>query len=163
MLSAEAKSETAYSETEGSQDGVEVKEAEEVAPVSENSEDLEPKQETVQDENDGETSLSTFSYDQLKAKSENPVTGIDFKRREVGPIANAPTPLKSLSFWYLNFLSFFYIRPIFQRRSSRLYLGLQRKPSINCQSGSKTCRKRSLIYFEVELARLSAFSAPFAS
>ena len=107
MLSAEAKSETAYSETEGSQDGVEVKEAEEVAPVSENSEDLEPKQETVQDENDGETSLSTFSYDQLKAKSENPVTGIDFKRREVGPIANAPTPLKSLSFWYLKFVSFF--------------------------------------------------------
>lgn len=27
---------------------------------------------------------STFSYDQLKSKSENPVTGIDFKRREVG-------------------------------------------------------------------------------
>lgn len=24
-----------------------------------------------------------FSYDQLKAKSDNPVTGIDFKRREV--------------------------------------------------------------------------------
>lgn len=94
MLSAEGKSETAYSETEGSQDGVEVKEPEEVAPVSENNEDSEPKQETVQDENDGETSLSIFSYDQLKAKSENPVTRIDFKRREVGPIANILTLLK---------------------------------------------------------------------
>ncbi|XP_062117736.1 villin-3 [Humulus lupulus] len=77
---AEAKSETTYSETEGSQDGGEVKEAEEVAAASENSSESEPKQETVQFENDG--SLSTFSYDQLKAKSENPVTGIDFKRRE---------------------------------------------------------------------------------
>uniref|UniRef100_A0A803P6R3 HP domain-containing protein n=1 Tax=Cannabis sativa TaxID=3483 RepID=A0A803P6R3_CANSA len=78
---AEAKSETTYSETEGSQDGGEVKEAEEVAAVSENSSES-PKKETVQFENDGESNLSTFSYDQLKAKSENPVTGIDFKRRE---------------------------------------------------------------------------------
>lgn len=32
---------------------------------------------------DSVDSQSTFTYEQLKAKSENPVTGIDFKRREV--------------------------------------------------------------------------------
>lgn len=76
----EEKSESANSET-GSVDVAEVKEVEEVAPASENNV-LEPKQETTEDENDSESSLSTFSYDQLKAKSDNPVTGIDFKRRE---------------------------------------------------------------------------------
>lgn len=77
----EDKSESANSETEGSLDVAEVKEVEEVAPASEDYVS-EPKQETVQDGNDGESSLSTFSYDQLKAKSDNPVTGIDFKQRE---------------------------------------------------------------------------------
>ncbi|KAL4571682.1 hypothetical protein LXL04_018445 [Taraxacum kok-saghyz] len=47
--------------------------------------------EPVQDTNGGDDSVtecesvdsqSTFSYEQLRAKSENPVTGIDFKRRE---------------------------------------------------------------------------------
>ncbi|CAL5351935.1 unnamed protein product [Camellia sinensis] len=33
-------------------------------------------------ENGSETNLSTFSYEQLRAHSENPVTGIDFKQRE---------------------------------------------------------------------------------
>lgn len=61
---------------------------EEVAPASEsNGEDLEPKQETAQEENDC-GSRQTFSYDQLKAKSDNPVKGIDFKKREVGSIMN---------------------------------------------------------------------------
>lgn len=41
-------------------------------------------QETEQDESGGESTQTTFSYEQLRAKSENPVTGIDFKRREVG-------------------------------------------------------------------------------
>ena len=41
--------------------------------------DTEQQQETAS----GNTQ-STFSYEQLRAKSENPVTGIDFKRREVG-------------------------------------------------------------------------------
>ncbi|MBA0552287.1 hypothetical protein Golob_023113, partial [Gossypium lobatum] len=44
--------------------------------------DSEPKQEREQDENGNGSTQSTFSYEQLKAKSENPVTGIDFKRRE---------------------------------------------------------------------------------
>lgn len=88
MLSEEEKSESANSETEGSLDVAEVKEVEEVALASEDYVS-EPKQETVRDGNDSESSLSTFSYDQLKAKSDNPVTGIDFKQREVGPTTNA--------------------------------------------------------------------------
>lgn len=86
FFSEEAKSESAYSETEGSVDIGEVKEAEEVTPASENNV-TEPKQ-AVQDETYSETIQSTFSYDQLKAKSDNPVTGIDFKRREVSPSQN---------------------------------------------------------------------------
>ncbi|KAL0544138.1 hypothetical protein IC582_019250 [Cucumis melo] len=43
--------------------------------------DSTPKQGGGQDF-DAETVNSTFSYDQLKARSDNPVTGIDFKRRE---------------------------------------------------------------------------------
>lgn len=57
--------------------------ADEVPPVSQsNGEDSEPNQETVREAIDSESG-QTFSYDQLKAKSDNPVTGIDFKRREV--------------------------------------------------------------------------------
>jgi hypothetical protein len=71
--SADAKSENAPSEGDG-----EAKDLEEVTTISEsNGDDSEPK-----DDNGGESTGSTFSYDQLKAKSENPVTGIDFKRRE---------------------------------------------------------------------------------
>ncbi|GMY18854.1 villin-2 isoform X1 [Fagus crenata] len=77
----EAKSENDQSETEHPQEVAAIKETEEVAARSEsNGEDSEPKQETVQ-ENDSKSG-QTFSYDQLKARSDNPVTGIDFKRRE---------------------------------------------------------------------------------
>ena len=72
-----------FSETEGPQELPEVKETGEAAPASESSED-DSKQKTLQDESESESSRSTFSYDQLRAKSDNPVTGIDFKRREVG-------------------------------------------------------------------------------
>ncbi|XVF07216.1 hypothetical protein REPUB_Repub06bG0119400 [Reevesia pubescens] len=75
----EAKSEVDPSE----EDSQEVAEAKETAVVSEtNGEESEPKQEIEQDENGSGSTQSTFSYEQLKAKSENPVTGIDFKRRE---------------------------------------------------------------------------------
>ncbi|KAK4580595.1 hypothetical protein RGQ29_024294 [Quercus rubra] len=78
---AETKSENDRSESEGPQEVAEIKESEEVAPRSEsNGGNSEPKQETVQENDSG--SGRTFSYDQLKAKSDNPVTGIDFKRRE---------------------------------------------------------------------------------
>lgn len=40
------------------------------------------KQEVDQDGNVSETSQRTFGYEQLKVHSDNPVTGIDFKRRE---------------------------------------------------------------------------------
>ncbi|KAK4580597.1 hypothetical protein RGQ29_024294 [Quercus rubra] len=79
--SPETKSENDRSESEGPQEVAEIKESEEVAPRSEsNGGNSEPKQETVQENDSG--SGRTFSYDQLKAKSDNPVTGIDFKRRE---------------------------------------------------------------------------------
>ncbi|XP_022742884.1 villin-2-like isoform X2 [Durio zibethinus] len=75
----EAKNEVDPSEAEDSQEVAEAG----TAVVSEtNGEDLEPKQEIEQDENGSRSTQSTFSYEQLKAKSENPVTGIDFKRRE---------------------------------------------------------------------------------
>ncbi|KAL7097893.1 hypothetical protein ACP275_10G172100 [Erythranthe tilingii] len=63
-------------ETEGSKN-----ETVEPAPETD-GEDSGSKPEIDQDENVSDSNLSTFSYDQLKAKSENPVTGIDFKRRE---------------------------------------------------------------------------------
>uniref|UniRef100_A0A5B6ZCL2 Putative villin-2 n=1 Tax=Davidia involucrata TaxID=16924 RepID=A0A5B6ZCL2_DAVIN len=80
---AETKSENTFSEVEDSKEASEVKETEVVEPVSEsNGEDSGPKQEVEQDENGSESSRSTFSYEQLRAHSDNPVTGIDFKRRE---------------------------------------------------------------------------------
>ncbi|XP_050383825.1 villin-3 [Argentina anserina] len=73
--SAEEKSEKAFSDTDH-----EVPEAKETDAISPSSVS-EPKGEQYEND-DGESGQSTFSYDQLKAKSENPVTGIDFKRRE---------------------------------------------------------------------------------
>ncbi|KAK1366196.1 HP domain-containing protein [Heracleum sosnowskyi] len=52
-----------------------------VQPVSQNNEDSESKPEAEQEEN-GSGSQITFDYERLKAKSDNPVTGIDFKQRE---------------------------------------------------------------------------------
>ncbi|XWS66337.1 hypothetical protein CRYUN_Cryun05aG0191000 [Craigia yunnanensis] len=75
----EAKSEVDPSEAEDSQ---EVAEAETGVVSETNGEDSEPKQEIEQDEHGSGSTQSTFSYEQLKAKSENPVTGIDFKHRE---------------------------------------------------------------------------------
>eukprot|EP00257_Ricinus_communis_P027532 XP_025014946.1 villin-3 [Ricinus communis] len=80
-FSPEGKSEN--SEVENPEEVSEVKETEEVASVSESvGEDSETKQDTEQDDKSNQSTDSTFSYDQLKAHSENPVTGIDFKRRE---------------------------------------------------------------------------------
>jgi hypothetical protein len=86
------KSETLF-EAEGSEGVAEVKEMEETASVSESNggEDSERKQDTEHGESDDGNGQSTFRYDQLKAHSDNPVKGIDFKRREVGPILDAVT------------------------------------------------------------------------
>ncbi|KAL6969014.1 Caps the barbed end of actin filaments and is able to sever them in a calcium-dependent manner [Sarracenia purpurea var. burkii] len=80
---AGTKSENALSEVEDSKEASEAKEIEVAEPLLEsNGEDSGPKQDVEQDENGSEASQSTFSYEQLKAHSDNPVTGIDFKRRE---------------------------------------------------------------------------------
>lgn len=117
---AGTKSEVAVSENEDSQGQSDVNEIEgaSAAPES-NGEDSTPKQEEEQDDNGGgtvESGLSTFSYDQLKAKSENPVTGIDFKRREVGSTTynydfhlNSSFKLAILTFFFSTSLSQAYL------------------------------------------------------
>ncbi|KAF8396164.1 hypothetical protein HHK36_017777 [Tetracentron sinense] len=81
LVAAGMKSENAHPEVEDSQEISVVKETvERVAPISEsNGEESRVKLELPQDDNGGG---STFNYDQLKTKSANPVSGIDFKRRE---------------------------------------------------------------------------------
>lgn len=60
----------------------ETKVEEEVSPAVE---EPEAKQEETAEQDDSviDASGATFTYEQLRAKSENPVTGIDFKQREV--------------------------------------------------------------------------------
>ena len=93
VIAAEPKAEYACFESDASEKVGDVKEAE-VVPVSEsNGEDSETKQVTEQDENGSETSRSTFSFDQLKARSDNPVTEIDFKGREFCLVMNVIIPI----------------------------------------------------------------------
>lgn len=74
---------------------MEHKEPEEAASLSPiNPEDSQTKQEPEQDEANATSSPMIFSYDQLRAKSENPVTGIDFKRREVSRDSSTPRNLR---------------------------------------------------------------------
>ncbi|OIS99289.1 PREDICTED: villin-3-like [Nicotiana attenuata] len=63
------------------QDSEKASEAKEIVEPAE-SDGSEPKPEAEQDEGGNESGQAIFSYEQLKAKSDNPVTGIDFKRRE---------------------------------------------------------------------------------
>ncbi|KAG8371960.1 hypothetical protein BUALT_Bualt12G0017100 [Buddleja alternifolia] len=79
---APGKSEN-VAETEDFKEVPKVKENEMVEPVPEtNGDDSGSKPEIDQDENGSESTQSLFSYERLRAKSDNPVTGIDFKRRE---------------------------------------------------------------------------------
>ncbi|XP_057467993.1 villin-2-like [Actinidia eriantha] len=81
--SAGTKSENVLSEVEDSTEGGEIKEAEVTESVLDsNGNDSGSKQEAEKDANGSETSQSTFSYEQLRAHSDDPVTAIDFKRRE---------------------------------------------------------------------------------
>lgn len=83
VLAAGIKSEDA-SEGEYSKEALEVMETGAVESIPENNgDDSGSKPESSPDENGTETAPSIFTYDQLKAKSHNPVMGIDFKRREV--------------------------------------------------------------------------------
>ena len=77
-----AKSESGHSEIEGPEEAVEAKEREELAPETGSNGNSEPVQENGKDGSDSQ-SQRTFSYDQLKNKSDNPVSEIDVKRREV--------------------------------------------------------------------------------
>lgn len=79
MVTAEA-----FSKVEASEEVTEAKEVEEVSPAAEASAE-EPK--AKQGGSEAETTGATFTYEQLQAKSENPVTGIDFKRREVNQLS----------------------------------------------------------------------------
>ncbi|XP_057982087.1 villin-2 [Malania oleifera] len=79
---ARTKSGIVLPEAEDSQEVADVKEVERGLISESNGEDTGPKQEVEQDENGTESNQGTFAYDQLKAKSDNPVSGIDFKRRE---------------------------------------------------------------------------------
>ncbi|KAJ0921211.1 putative villin headpiece, villin/Gelsolin, ADF-H/Gelsolin-like domain superfamily [Helianthus annuus] len=78
----------AIAKSEGPSNGLESNEGSEVTtetsdPVQEtNGEGSATKSTTEEPECVSVDSQSTFSYEQLRAKSENPVTGIDFKRRE---------------------------------------------------------------------------------
>ncbi|KAK3010164.1 hypothetical protein RJ639_011409 [Escallonia herrerae] len=82
VLAAVTKNED-DAEVDDSKEAYEVKETRIFEPVSDrNGEESGPKPGAEEDENGSESSQTTFSYEQLKAKSDNPVTGIDFKRRE---------------------------------------------------------------------------------
>lgn len=80
MVIAEAKDEKAFSEVEASEEATEAEVEEEVSPAAEASAE---EAKAKQDDSEAETIGATFTYEQLQAKSENPVTRIDFKRREV--------------------------------------------------------------------------------
>ncbi|XP_075512796.1 villin-3-like [Primulina tabacum] len=73
-----------FAETEHRKEVLEVKEETETseAIVEFNGGESGSKPDADQDENVSETSQSTFSYERLKAKSDDPVMGIDYKRRE---------------------------------------------------------------------------------
>ncbi|CAH2063838.1 unnamed protein product [Thlaspi arvense] len=77
--SAEANDEKAFSEVEASEESTEAKEEEEVSPAADASAE---EAAAKQDDSEAETTGATFTYEQLQAKSEKPVKGIDFKRRE---------------------------------------------------------------------------------
>lgn len=70
--------------TEETQETTEDQESEVVEPVVPESNDEESvsKDEAEEEDSASGSTQSTFSYEQLRARSENPVTGIDFKRRE---------------------------------------------------------------------------------
>lgn len=88
-------------ETEESQEEPGQKEMDETAPTSpSNVEDSQSNQETEQDEADSTSLPTIFNYDQLRAKSENPVTGIDFKRREVSDVLSIVRKTYSYDFYF---------------------------------------------------------------
>ncbi|KAJ8562674.1 hypothetical protein K7X08_031126 [Anisodus acutangulus] len=76
--SGPAESDLSTAEVQDSEKASEPKEI--VEPAETNGSELKAEPEQVEGGN--ESGQAIFSYEQLKAKSDNPVTGIDFKRRE---------------------------------------------------------------------------------
>lgn len=86
-MAAEEKNDDVFQQIESPEEVLDLKEPAETTPVSKNNhDDADVNQESLQEENGSDKSLSVFSYDRLKAKSDNPVTGIDLKKREVRSI-----------------------------------------------------------------------------
>ncbi|CAK9322854.1 unnamed protein product [Citrullus colocynthis] len=82
-VAAEEKNDDVFQKIESPEEVLDLKEPGETTPVSKNNhDDADVNQESLQEENGSDKSLSVFSYDRLKAKSDNPVTGIDLKKRE---------------------------------------------------------------------------------
>lgn len=112
---------------DASEESAEAKEEEEVSPAAD----------AIAEE--AGTTGATFTYQQLQAKSEKPVKGIDFKRREVNHFSkHYPLFFFSFKVSYLITLKRS-IRLTCLRKSSRLYLGWRKKHSTNCLDGSKIC------------------------
>ena len=114
---------------DASEESAEAKEEEEVSPAAD----------AIAEE--AGTTGATFTYQQLQAKSEKPVKGIDFKRREVNHFSNI---IVSFFVKFEHKLSYLItlkrsIRLTCLRKSSRLYLGWRKKHSTNCLGGSKIC------------------------
>ncbi|MCD7461366.1 hypothetical protein HAX54_045962, partial [Datura stramonium] len=80
--SGPAESDLSTAEVQDSDKASEPKEIVEPAETNGSEPKPELKPEPEQDEGGNESGQVIFSYEQLKAKSDNPVTGIDFKRRE---------------------------------------------------------------------------------
>ncbi|XP_023538892.1 villin-3-like isoform X2 [Cucurbita pepo subsp. pepo] len=82
-IPAEEKHDDVIQQIESPEEVLELKEPGETTPASGNNpDDADVNQESLQEENGSDKSLSVFGYDRLKAKSDNPVTGIDLKKRE---------------------------------------------------------------------------------
>ncbi|TYK25445.1 villin-3 [Cucumis melo var. makuwa] len=80
---AEEKNDVSQQIESSPEEVLDLKEPEETSPVLKNNhDDADVNQDSLQEENGDDNNLSVFSYDRLKAKSDNPVTGIDFKKRE---------------------------------------------------------------------------------
>lgn len=141
---AEAKSEADPSEAEDSPLFAEVKETGVASQT--NGDDSEPKQKIQQDKNGSGSTQSTYSYEQLKAITGNAATGIDLKWREVCSAIYVLSWFLSIFPEHIHVLTLQFLRLICRIMSSRRYSVWKKKHSINYQSGSKTWRRRKLVY-----------------
>lgn len=105
LIFAQTGNGVSTTEVLGSKEVPEFKETEKVEHAEADGEDIGPKPEPEQEETDTDGSQTTYSYERLKAKSKNPVTRIDFKRREV----RTRVLFKFLNFEFLMKASYFFL------------------------------------------------------